>query len=107
MSPNPDPNSNPKRTWPAPAAAAAIITVAILQCLAVFVLYRGRAIAHWPISDSDFIVFFMPTLLASIAYLFLFARLLTQWWKCIACAVLMTILTAWASLLIPFNLYGT
>ena len=78
-----------------------------VHCLAIFALYRGRVVAHWSVSDSDFIVFLLPTLLAFGAYLGFLTGMLKRIGPRFGLAVLFTFLSGWASLIVSFNTYGT
>ena len=92
-------------------AAVVFVSHGLLQ----FLLYRGRAVNHWAIANSDFVVFAVPNLLALTAY----ALLITRWaraqpWLLRTKTIFVVVstmaagfLSMWGSLLIPFNTYGT
>ena len=91
------------------AALLVFVTHVALQ----FVLYRGRVVDHW--ACGDFVVFFVPLMLALVGYA-------SVWWHVakfkpwngvlkgafvIALTFVTGFLSVWASLLLPFNVYGT
>lgn len=72
-----------------------------------FVLYRARVLTHSAIASSDFLLFALPAILAFTGYFFLLraraVRIMPPW----VGAFLLTLLSFWLSLLLPFNTYGT
>jgi hypothetical protein len=94
---------------------AGIGLVFILHSALFFVLYRGRAVSHWLLTESNFFLTGLPLLLAFSATVFLLLRsslLLTagtvgRALGLFALALLITFFSFWLSLLVPFNLYGT
>jgi hypothetical protein len=89
--------------------------VLCLHAAAVFLLYRGRVVGHWAIAESDFVVFVVPALCALGGFAGVFA-----WWArsnipedegwvtfVVVSALVAAFVSFWASVLIPFNLYGT
>jgi len=89
------------------AVAAGLAAVELFHCVAIFTLYRGRAISHWSISDSDVVVFVVPTLVAFVAYFGLLVGLVTHKGARLGCAALLTLQSGWVSLFFSFNTYGT
>ena len=93
----------------------ALFVVYCLHSALEFVLYRGRVVSHWMLSDSDFVVFAVPNLLALVAYAVVFARWSRtrqmDWILRLALVLVLTLLATffsfWGSLLIPLNTYGT
>jgi hypothetical protein len=74
------------------------------------ILYRGRAVSRWAISDSDFVIFELPFILAAIGYFYVFrwmpwlqghraARMIV--------ALVGSFLSWWAYMLIALNTYGS
>ena len=72
-----------------------------------FVLYRARVLTHSAIASSDFLLFALPAMVVFAGYFFLLrartVRVIPPW----VGAFLLTVLSIWLSLLIPFNTYGT
>jgi hypothetical protein len=89
------------------AVAGGLVAVALFHCIAIFAFYRGRVLSHWPISDSNVVVFVLPTRAAFVAYLSLLVRLVKHIGARLGCAALLTFLSGWASLFVSFNTYGT
>ena len=89
------------------------LTVAIVFALHVglgFLLYRGRVISGWMISESDLVVFILPIILAVIGY-FVALRIL-PWFIAhpilnVMTSLLATFLSLWCCLAVSFTKYGT
>jgi hypothetical protein len=54
---------------------AVVAPVFAAHVVVTLVLYRGRVVNHWRISDSDIVVFYIPALVATAAYYSTLARL--------------------------------
>ena len=89
------------------ALTGAVVVTAVLHCAAIFVLYRGRVVTRWRLSDTDFVVFLLPTLVAFVAYLVLLTGMVKRIGARLGLAILFTIVSGWASLFVSFNTYGT
>lgn len=95
-----------------------VVSLFVVFCLhsaLEFLLYRGRVIGHWTVSESDFVLFAVPSLLALAAYAILFARWAKARQMSLALKVVVvfvltlvvTFFSFWGSMLIPINVYGT
>ena|SRR5437660_7294232 len=84
-----------------------LIVVMVAHAGYVFFLYRARVLTQSVIASSDFLLFALPAILAFAGYFFLLraraVRIMPPW----AAAFLLTVLSFWLSLLLPFNTYGT
>jgi hypothetical protein len=79
-----------------------------------FVLYRGRAVCHWPICDSDAFVFSAPLFLAAVAY---GAVLFSSSWlrprsgprsfALLAICLVLVFLSTWCYMIFALNMYGS
>ena len=79
-----------------------------------FVLYRGRAVSHWPICDSDAVVFAAPFVLAAVAYgAVLFA---SSWLRprsglrsfaLLSISFVLAFLSTWCYMIFALNTYGS
>ena len=81
--------------------------VIVFHIVVTLLLYpRGRQISASGI-PAEFVVFWLPTILAYISFICILrarhVRLMPPW----VGAFLLTILSFWLSLLLPFNIYGT
>jgi hypothetical protein len=84
-----------------------VLSVISLHVVAVLLLYpRGRLVSSTGI-PAELIVFLLPAALGFSSYLWLLRarkiRLMPPW----VGAFLLTLLSFWLSLLLPFNIYGT
>jgi hypothetical protein len=72
-----------------------------------FALYRARVITHSAVASSDFLLFALLAIVVFSGYLLLLrarrVRIIPPW----VGAFLLTLLSVWLSLLLPFNTYGT
>ena len=95
--------------------AIGIVITAVLHCGVQFLLYRGRAVSHWQIAEPDIVVFLLPNCCAVIAYAFLIARWVRASQldhrsialRVVGLTLVIAFLSFWASVLLPFNIYGT
>jgi len=93
----------------------ALFVVFCLQSSLEFLLYRGRVIGHWTLSESDCVLFAVPSLLALAAYATLFVcwakakqmRLASTVVVVFVFTLVVTFFSFWGSMLIPINVYGT
>lgn len=87
--------------------ALGLLAVVLGHAAYVFFVYRARVVRHAALASSDFILFALPALLAFIGFYWLLCgrkmHLLPPW----VGAFLLTLLSLWLSLLLPFNTYGT
>jgi Zn-dependent protease with chaperone function len=87
--------------------ALGLLAVVLGHAAYVFFIYRARVLTHSPLASSDFIVFALPALLAFGGFYWLLRgrkmHLLPPW----VAAFLLTLLSLWLNLLLPFNVYGT
>ena len=95
------------------ALSATAVSVLLTHIALQFILYRGRVVEHW--TFGDLVVFFAPLSLALAGYAWVWWRVarLKPWEPTskgafvIALTLLSTAFSFWASLLLPFNMYGT
>ena len=84
-----------------------LVALAIAHAAYTFVLYRARALTHSAIASSDFLLFALPAIVVFSGYFFLLraraVHIMPRW----VGAFLLTVLSFWLSLLLPFNTYGT
>lgn len=84
-----------------------LVALAVAHAAYTFFLYRARALTHSAIASSDFLLFTLPAMVVYSGIFFLFraraVRIIPPW----VVAFLLTILSIWLSLLLPFNTYGT
>jgi hypothetical protein len=84
-----------------------LIAVLLSHAAYTLVVYRARALTHSVFASSDLLLFLLPAVLAFCGYFFLLraraVRIIPAW----IAALLLTLLSIWLSLLIPFNTYGT
>jgi len=88
--------------------------VFLLHSVIGFALYRGRAVCHWPICDSDAVVFAAPLVLAAVAY---GAVLFSSSWlrprsgqrsfALLALSFVLVFLSTWCYLIFALNTYGS
>src|SRR5207244_2272014 len=97
--------SSPRMSW----TVFALSSSAIVACHAVyfFLVYRARALTHAAFASSDLFLFYLPLLVVFAAFVSLLRGRGTSWLLSIALAFLLTFLSVWLSVLIPFNMYGT
>jgi hypothetical protein len=74
------------------------------------ILYRGRAVSRWAISDSDFVIFALPFILAVVGYFYVFRWI--PWLQGhrtarISVALVVGFLSSWAYMLVALNTYGS
>ena len=92
-----------------------LLGVVFGHCTLQLLLYQARCFSPAPLFKSDFIVFGIPPLLAlaTIALLLFRSPLLrksgpvTRLIGVLIVSFAVAVLSLWASLLLPFNLYGT
>lgn len=70
-----------------------------------FILYRGRVVSHWRISDYDLVVFALPAAGALLGY-YIVLKQLTRFERLFA-SLLLTTVSCWCFALVAFNTYGT
>jgi hypothetical protein len=93
----------------------ALAVVFAAHCAIQFVLWRGRMISNWWITESDFVLLPLPNLLATASYAVIFIRFARKRpWSLrekITFVVLLTLATGfisfWMSMLVPVNTYGS
>jgi hypothetical protein len=87
----------------------ALLSSAVIACHAVyfFLVYRARVLTHSAFASSDLSLFYLPVLVVFAGFASLLRRRGTSWVLSIALAFLLTFVSVWLSLLIPFNMYGT
>ena len=74
------------------------------------ILYRGRAVSHWAISDNDFVIFELPFMLAAVGYFYVFRWM--PWLQehraaRMSVALVGSFLSWWAYMLVALNTYGS
>jgi hypothetical protein len=84
-----------------------LVAIAAAHSAYVFFLYRARVITHSCIASSDFVLFALPALLAFAGYYALLAVRRPTWIPHWVGAFLLTLLSLWLSMLLPFNTHGT
>jgi hypothetical protein len=89
-----------------------LTTVVALQAAAHFILYRQRVTSTILFFQSDFLVFFLPAVIAFALYLLslrarLGARTKMSVWPAVACSVGLTVLSQGIGMTVAFNTYGT
>lgn len=92
-----------------------LIGVLVLHCSLFFILYRGGAVNHWFISKSEFLVLYLPPLLALASYGYLFSRAglfnggspSARAMRIFVVSFAMAFISMLCSFILPFNLYGT
>jgi hypothetical protein len=98
--------SSPRRISVVPLICG-LVALAMAHAAYTFVLYRARALTHSAIGSSDFLLFALPAIVVFSGYFFLLraraVRIIPPW----VGAFLLTVLSFWLSLLLPFNTYGT
>ena len=93
-----------------PVKGALLVAAIFLAHVALgVILYRGRAVSHWAISASDFVIFELPFIFAAIGYFYAFR--LMPWFQGhrtarIGLALFGSFLSWWAYMLIALNTYG-
>jgi hypothetical protein len=94
------------------AAKGALLVAAIFLAHVVIgvVLYRGRAVSHWVISESDFVIFTLPFVFAAAGYFYAFRWI--PWIQGhraarICVALVGSFLSWWAYMLVALNTYGS
>ena len=70
-----------------------------------FILYRGRVVSHWRISDNDLVVFALPAVGALLGN-YIVLKQLTRFGRLFASLLLATV-SCWCFGLVAFNTYGT
>jgi hypothetical protein len=99
-------NSSPRRISVVPLVCS-LVALAMGHAAYTFVLYRARSLTHSAVASSDFLLFALPAIVVFTGYFFLLraraVRIIPPW----VGAFLLTVLSIWLSLLIPFNTYGT
>ncbi len=84
-----------------------LVALVLAHAAYSFVLYRARVLTHSAIASSDFLLFALPAIVVFVGCFFLLraraVRIIPPW----VAAFLLTLLSIWLSLLIPFNTYGT
>ena len=96
------------------ASSALVVLVFLFHCAAGFILYRGLVVSHWPICDSELIVFYAPLVIAFAAYAFvLFSSLwlrprsvLRSFGLVVICFILV-FLSTWCYMFFALNTYGS
>src|SRR4051794_6646463 len=94
---------------------AAALGVFVAHFCLQFILYRGRAVGHWVIADSDLVVFYTPLLLALTGYAIVLSLVAAaKPWSPVGKVVFVVIFTMiagffslWLSMLLPLNTYGS
>jgi len=94
--------TNDVARWKSGALVAAVFA---LHMVVGFVLYRGRVVSHWWISDTDLVVFAAPLLAAAAGYHYAFGHLRTVG-RIFATLVFVAVST-YCCLFWSFNTYGT
>ena len=91
-----------------------LVVVFVTHCLVGFMLYRGRVVSRWPISDSDFVVFAVPFFVALLAYAYvlLFSpwlrpRSVLRYIGLSAACLLLVFLSTWCYMFFALNTYGS
>ena len=87
--------------------AGAVAGVAVLHGGYVFVVYRLRHLKQAAFASSDFLLFGLPALLAFAAFYWLLGGRHPNWLPRWVAALLLTVVSSWFSLLLPFDAYGT
>jgi hypothetical protein len=87
-----------------------IFAVFIAHFSAGLILYRGRAISKWIISDTDLVVFALPLTLAAIGYFYAFRRIL--WFRNrragnILASLVASLMSWFVYMLVALNTYGS
>ena len=84
-----------------------LVAIMVAHAAYAFVLYRARVLTHSAIASSDFLLFALPAIVVFAGCFFLLraraVRIIPPW----VAAFLLTLLSIWLSMLIPFNTYGT
>jgi hypothetical protein len=84
-----------------------LVALVLAHAAYTFVLYRARDLTHSAIASSDFLLFALPAIVVFIGCFFLLraraVRIIPPW----VGAFLLTALSCWLSVLLPFNIYGT
>jgi hypothetical protein len=84
-----------------------VFALALAHAAYSFVFYRTRVLTHSAAASSDFLLFALPAIVVFSGYFFLLraraVRIIPPW----VGAFLLTVLSFWLSLLLPFNTYGT
>ena len=90
------------------------LVVGFFHCAAGLLLYRGRVVDHFPVLQSDFLVFLLPALIALIAYGvvfwssgFLRAKPALRLVVTSGASLLASCLSSGLLTLVAFNRYGT
>lgn len=84
-----------------------LLALVVAHAAYAFFLYRARVLTHSAIASSDFLLFALPAMVVFSENFFLLragaVRIIPLW----VAAFLLTLLSLWLSLLLPFNTYGT
>jgi hypothetical protein len=97
------------------AVTAGLFAVVVLHSALFFVLYRARVVSDWQVARFDSVVFGLPFLIAYSGFAYFLSRssLLSAFSAARRALVihplslLVSFISFWCSLLLPFNLYGT
>jgi len=94
-----------------PAASAFLALAVFLAHVGIgVILYRGRVISKWAISDADLVIFAIPFILAAAGYFYAFRWM--PWLHGrrsarIVASLCASFLSWWAYMLIALNTYGS
>lgn len=84
-----------------------LVALVVAHAAYTFLFYRARVLTHSAIASSDVLLFALPAIVVFARCFFLLraraVHIIPAW----VAAFLLTLLSIWLSVLIPFNTYGT
>jgi hypothetical protein len=100
------PKSNPSKLG-AIKLAFGLLALVLAHAIYVFLVYRDRVLTHSALSSSDFVLLYLPMLLAFGGYAWLLRARGMHPVLVFIFALILTSFSFWASMLVPMNVYGT
>ena len=91
-----------------------VVLAFLFHCVLGVMLYYGRAVSHWPICDSDWVVFAAPLGIALAAYAAVLfpspwrrPRSVLRGFELTAMCFILVFLSTWCYLFFAVNKYGS